>query len=104
MSQACVLTVQVAIQCSLKVLRLNSSQPVREVIKPDNQLHLTEAELGEEVAKMLTANNPVAPKNVARFNMKERTYKVRCKALQLWVVDKESFNSIACIRLKWDTL
>ncbi len=50
-------------------------QPVREVVKPENQLHLTEAELEEEIAKMLTANNPIAPKNIARFNMKERTYK-----------------------------
>lgn len=44
-------------------------------MKPDNQLHLTEAELEEEIPKMLTANNPAAPKNVARFNMKERCYK-----------------------------
>lgn len=50
---------------------------MREIVKPDNQLRLTEAELQEEIAKMLTANNPAAPKNVARFNMKERTYKVR---------------------------
>lgn len=53
------------------------TQPVREIVKPDNQLRdLSEAELNEEVAKMLTANNPAAPKNIARFNMKERMYKV----------------------------
>eukprot|EP00967_Tisochrysis_lutea_P024214 scaffold27799_cov21-Tisochrysis_lutea.AAC.1 len=52
-------------------------QPVREVVKPDNQLQLSEAELNDEVAKMLTANNPTAPKNVARYNVKERAYKVR---------------------------
>lgn len=51
------------------------AMPVREIVKPDNQLQLTEAELQEEIAKMLTANNPAAPKNVARFNPKERTYK-----------------------------
>lgn len=51
-------------------------QPVREVVKPDNQLQLSEAELNEEIARMLTANNPVAPKNIVRFNMKERTYKL----------------------------
>ena len=51
-------------------------QPVREVLKPPNQLRLTETELNEEIAKMLTANNPEAPKNIARFNMKERCYKV----------------------------
>jgi hypothetical protein len=58
-------------------------QPVREVVRPDNQLRLTDTELNEEIAKMLTANNPAAPRNVARFNMKERTYKARgAQALQ----------------------
>ncbi|GAX72654.1 hypothetical protein CEUSTIGMA_g110.t1 [Chlamydomonas eustigma] len=51
------------------------AMPTREIVKPDNQLHLSEADLNEEIAKMLTANNPTAPKNIARFNMKERTYK-----------------------------
>uniref|UniRef100_A0A7S3VNC9 Uncharacterized protein n=1 Tax=Dunaliella tertiolecta TaxID=3047 RepID=A0A7S3VNC9_DUNTE len=51
------------------------AMPVREVVKPDNQLQLSEAELNDEVAKMLTANNPTAPKNVARYNVKERAYK-----------------------------
>ena len=50
-------------------------QPTREVVRPDNQLQLSEMALNEEIAKMLTANNPEAPKNIARFNMKERTYK-----------------------------
>lgn len=50
-------------------------QPTREVVRPAIQLQLTEAELREEVAKMLTANNPAAPQNLARFNMKERSYK-----------------------------
>lgn len=49
--------------------------PTREVVKPENQLQLSEAELNEEIAKMLTANNAEAPKNIARFNMKERCYK-----------------------------
>ncbi|MEW5300579.1 MAG: hypothetical protein WDW36_003498 [Sanguina aurantia] len=51
------------------------AMPVREFVRPDNQLQLTDAELNEEVAKMLTANNPEASKNVARFNMKEKCYK-----------------------------
>lgn len=45
------------------------------MVRPTNQLALTEAELKEEIAKMLTANNPAAPQNLARFNMKERSYK-----------------------------
>lgn len=49
--------------------------PTRVVMRPDNQLQLTEKELEEEIAKMLTANNPSAPKNVARYDQKLRTYK-----------------------------
>ncbi len=45
------------------------------MLKPDNQLQLTDPQLEEEIPRMLTANNPAAPKNVARFNMKERCYK-----------------------------
>jgi dynein intermediate chain 1 len=56
-------------------LRTLLVQPTREVVRPPNQLQLTETELAEEMAKMLTANNPAAPQNVARFNMKERCYK-----------------------------
>eukprot|EP00798_Chlamydomonas_sp_ICE-L_P025485 gene25485-11143_t len=51
------------------------AMPTREVVRPDNQLPLSETDLNEEIAKMLTANNPEAPKNVARFNVKEKTYK-----------------------------
>lgn len=50
-------------------------QPEREVRKPDNQLELSEKELEEEVTKQLTANNPNAPTNIARFSMKEKCYK-----------------------------
>lgn len=51
-------------------------QPTREVVRPANQLQLSEAELQEELAKMLTANNPAAPQNLLRFNTKERAYKL----------------------------
>ena len=37
------------------------------------------------MAKMLTANNPAAPKNTARFNMKERVYKLEPMVEQLLV-------------------
>jgi len=56
--------------CSCAVM-----QPTREIVRPANQLQLSESDLKEEVAKMLTANNPAAPQNLARFNMKERSYK-----------------------------
>ncbi|PNH05389.1 Dynein, intermediate chain, flagellar outer arm [Tetrabaena socialis] len=52
------------------------SMPIREIVKPDNQLRLTEGDLQEEVAKMLTANNPAAPKNIVRFNMKDKVFKL----------------------------
>ncbi|EFJ48219.1 hypothetical protein VOLCADRAFT_81277 [Volvox carteri f. nagariensis] len=52
------------------------AMPIREIVKPDNQLKLSEADLNEEVAKMLTANNPAAPKNIVRFNMKDKVYKL----------------------------
>ncbi len=50
-------------------------QPTREVVRPPNQEKLTDAQMGEELPRMLTANDPAAPRNVARFNMRERTYK-----------------------------
>ena len=60
-------------------------QATKEVYKPDNQLQLAEKDLQEEIAKMLTANNPAAPKNTARFNMKERVYKLEPMVDQLLV-------------------
>jgi hypothetical protein len=43
-----------------------------EVVVPKEQLQLTETELDEEITKMLTANNPGAPTNLARYNHKVR--------------------------------
>ena len=42
----------------------------RQLVKPDDQLDLTEAELKEEFTRILTANNPHAPQNIVRFNFK----------------------------------
>jgi len=49
--------------------------PSREIVVPKEQLQLSEQALDEEITKMLTANNPGAADNVARFNYKERCYK-----------------------------
>jgi dynein intermediate chain 1, axonemal len=73
-------------------------QPAKEVRVPDNQLHLTEAELEEEIAKMLTANNPEAPKALVRFIQKERAYKpeamikqtIKHYATDGWLLHKDS--------------
>jgi hypothetical protein len=61
---------------------LSVVQPVTEVRVPDNQLQLSEAELDEEIAKMLTANNPEAPKAPVQFIQKERAYKPEAMVTQ----------------------
>uniref|UniRef100_A0A8C8S6H7 Dynein axonemal intermediate chain 1 n=1 Tax=Pelusios castaneus TaxID=367368 RepID=A0A8C8S6H7_9SAUR len=47
----------------------------KTLIKPPDQLELTEAELKEEFTRILTANNPHAPQNIVRYSFKERAYK-----------------------------
>uniref|UniRef100_A0A669QD41 Dynein axonemal intermediate chain 1 n=1 Tax=Phasianus colchicus TaxID=9054 RepID=A0A669QD41_PHACC len=47
----------------------------KTVVKPPDQLDLTEAELKEEFTRVLTANNPHAPQNIVRYSFKERAYK-----------------------------
>lgn len=51
-------------------------QPIKEYIKPPNQLRLSEADLAEELACTLTAGNPTAPGNIVRFGPKDNAYKV----------------------------
>ncbi|XP_068109164.1 dynein axonemal intermediate chain 1 isoform X2 [Hyperolius riggenbachi] len=47
----------------------------RTLVKPPDQLELTEAELKEEFTRILTANNPHAPQNIVRYSFKERAYR-----------------------------
>nr|XP_046240348.1 dynein, axonemal, intermediate chain 1, paralog 2 [Scatophagus argus] len=47
----------------------------KALTKPSDQLELTEAELKEEITRILTANNPHALQNVVRYSFKERSYK-----------------------------
>ncbi|KAG7320811.1 hypothetical protein KOW79_015226 [Hemibagrus wyckioides] len=47
----------------------------KTLVKPPDQLDLTEAELKEEFTRILTANNPHAPQNIVRYSFKERSYK-----------------------------
>ena len=51
-------------------------QPVRELVRPPNQLHLSQADLAEDISCLLNASNPAAPSNVARYNLRERAYKL----------------------------
>ncbi|XP_041638536.1 dynein, axonemal, intermediate chain 1, paralog 2 [Cheilinus undulatus] len=47
----------------------------RALIKPPDQLELSETELKEEITRILTANNPHAPQNIVRYSFKERSFK-----------------------------
>uniref|UniRef100_A0A3Q4BBY6 Dynein axonemal intermediate chain 1 n=1 Tax=Mola mola TaxID=94237 RepID=A0A3Q4BBY6_MOLML len=57
----------------------------KALIKPADQLQLTEAELKEEITRILTANNPHAPQNIVRYSFKERSYKPTAAVDQLAV-------------------
>lgn len=52
-------------------------------MKPPNQLRLSDAELAEELACSLSASNPAAPSNVARFIPKDNAYKVGPQSLSI---------------------
>ncbi|XP_037631943.1 dynein, axonemal, intermediate chain 1, paralog 2 [Sebastes umbrosus] len=45
------------------------------LMKPPDQQEVPEAELKEEITRILTANNPHAPQNIVRYSFKERSYK-----------------------------
>ncbi|XP_039971625.1 dynein, axonemal, intermediate chain 1, paralog 2 [Xiphias gladius] len=47
----------------------------KALTKPADQLELTEAELKEEITRILTANSPHAAQNIVRYSFKERSYK-----------------------------
>lgn len=50
-------------------------EPIKRIVKPDNQLVLTEEQLHEEHTRVLTANDPNIPNNTTRYNYKEKAYK-----------------------------
>lgn len=55
----------------------------KNLVKPDDQLDLNEAQLKEEFTRILTANNPHAPQNIVRYSFKERQYKQTSSVDQL---------------------
>ncbi|XP_044299943.1 dynein axonemal intermediate chain 1 [Varanus komodoensis] len=57
----------------------------KTLIKPPDQLELTDAELKEEITRILTANNPHAPQNIVRYSFKERAYRQTSVVEQLAV-------------------
>lgn len=58
-----------------KLLQAVVPQAVVEVVKPPNQLQLSEAQLEEQFVSGLTAGRAGLPVNVVRFNLAERAYK-----------------------------
>ena len=54
----------------------NDWEPPRIMIKPREQLQLTDKELNEEFTMVLRADNPEAPHNIVRFSNKEKCFKL----------------------------
>ena len=52
----------------------NTWLKAKQLMKPDDQLDLTDAELGEEVPKVLTTENTHLSRNLVIFNFKEGAY------------------------------
>lgn len=50
-------------------------EPVRRIVKPENQLDLNEHELEEDVSRILTGDDPNKPRNVCKFSFKDKCYK-----------------------------
>lgn len=50
-------------------------EPVKRIVKPGNQLELSEQALEEDVTRILTGDDPNVPKNVCKFSFKDRCYK-----------------------------
>ncbi|KAJ3287592.1 cytoplasmic dynein with WD40 domain [Borealophlyctis nickersoniae] len=59
--------------------------PPKVLLKPPGQLQLTEPELNEEITRILNANNPHAPQNIARFSHKEQVFKANTNVEHLVV-------------------
>lgn len=50
-------------------------EPIKRIVRPDNQLSLSDEQLEEEFTKVLTANDPNVPNNITKYNYKEKSYK-----------------------------
>ena len=50
-------------------------EPIKRIVRPDNQLQLTDELLAEEITRILTANDPNVPNNITKYNYKEKAYK-----------------------------
>lgn len=52
----------------------DSWQKSKQLLRPDDQMDLTDAELSEEVPKVLTSENRNVPHNLVIYSFKEGTY------------------------------
>mmetsp|Transcript_14615 Transcript_14615/g.22033 ORF Transcript_14615/g.22033 Transcript_14615/m.22033 type:complete len:203 (+) Transcript_14615:116-724(+) len=50
-------------------------EPIKRIVRPENQVVLTEEQLAEEFTRILTANDPNVPNNTTKYNYKEKAYK-----------------------------
>ena len=51
-------------------------EPVTKVIKPENQLVLTDEDLNADVSRILTGDDPNVPKNICKFSYKDKCFKL----------------------------
>ncbi|XP_077384792.1 dynein axonemal intermediate chain 1-like isoform X1 [Festucalex cinctus] len=61
---------------SYKTNKKKEDEDPGKLIKPVDQLDLTEAELKEEITRILTAKNPHAPHNIANYKFNDGAYKL----------------------------
>uniref|UniRef100_A0A673JDB4 Dynein, axonemal, intermediate chain 1, paralog 2 n=1 Tax=Sinocyclocheilus rhinocerous TaxID=307959 RepID=A0A673JDB4_9TELE len=61
----------------------------KTLVKPPDQLDLTEAELNEEITRVLTANNPNAPQNVVRYSFKVTAASLQLIEMMLFFFEQE---------------
>jgi len=50
-------------------------EPIKRLIKPENQVQLTDEELKEEISRVLTGDDPNIPRVISKYNFKEKCYK-----------------------------
>jgi dynein intermediate chain 1 len=50
-------------------------EPIKRIVKPHDQLQLTDEQLNDEITRILTANDPNVPNNTTKYNYKEKGYK-----------------------------
>jgi len=50
-------------------------EPIKRIIRPDDQLVLTDEQLDEDFTRVLTGNDPSIPANITKYNYKEKAYK-----------------------------